>query len=33
MDLNRFKSEMCVVLLRNLEMIVSEFGSKICESL
>jgi len=33
MSLSGFESEMCVVFLRDLEVIVSEFGSKVCESL
>jgi len=33
MDLNEFESEMCFVFLRNLEVILNEFESKISESL
>jgi len=34
MSLSGYKSEMCVVFfLRDLEVIVSEFGNKVCESL
>jgi len=33
MGLSEFESEICVVFLRDLKVIVSKFGSKVCESL
>jgi len=33
MSLSGFESEICVVFLRNLEVIVREFENKVCESL